>query len=183
MGPLSLVLSATVGFLAAAPVPQFAPSYSQALAQSHREHKPVAIFLGTGANGLSKLVADGGLTGTTGSQLKSDFVCLYVDTTSAAGQKLAGDFGMTEGLVISDRDGAKQALRHAGTVTPATLATYATAYAGTAVAQATTIDPVTVAAPVLAAPAYTPAPSYYSAPQYAFPMRGGCASGRCPNAR
>ncbi len=173
MGPLSLVLSAAAGFLAAAPVPQFAQSYSQALAQSHREHKPVAVFLGTGADGLSKLVADGGLTGTTGSQLKSDFVCLYVDTTSTAGQKLARDFGMAEGLVISDRDGAKQALRHAGTVTPETLTTYATNYSGTA----------PVAAPVLAAPVYTPAPVYYPAPQYAFPMSGGCASGRCPNAR
>lgn len=198
MGPLSLMMSAAATLLAAAPAPSFSPNYAEAIAQAQQQHKPVAVFLGKGADGLAKLVTEGVVPTSASAALQSEFICLYVDTTTDAGRKLAGNFEMTEGLVISDRDGAKQVLRHGGSIPAEALATYTATYATPNLSAAQTIyagslvTPVVAAQPTTYSPApvyqpapamYAPAPIYRAAPSFGYPAMGGCASGRCPNAR
>ena len=180
---------------AAAPTaPSFQSSYARAVTLASEQHKPVAVFIGAGEAGYAKLVADGSLPAEATKTLQSQYVCLYVDTTTASGLELAGQFKMSEGLVISDRTGGVQAFRHIGTITAADLTTTVRTFADPGVVVNTTVQTgAPVAAPVMAAPVYAPAP-VMAAPAYAAPIlgatyapmyrsAGGCPNGRCPNAR
>lgn len=161
----SLAVFALTGAMAATipSQPSWQPDYATAAAQSSREQKPIAVFIGHGPSGVRKLVADGALPEAAVKLLKAEYVSLYIDADSEAGRTLAQSFGMTEGVVVSDRTGAKQAVRHAGTVTGTNLVNYLEKYADPAVAVTTTetnVQPVVVTPVVVPAQYYAPAPSF-----------------------
>ena len=190
MVSVSFALYTAVGFLAAAPAPTFAPTYGKALALAQEQHKPVAVFIGQGSDGFAKLVTDGGLTTEAVESLKSQYVCLYVDSTTDIGKDLAGSFQMIEGLVISDRTGSLQALRHEGVISPVTLTSYATAYAQptetvtqTVYSGRSAMFPVFEQRPIMNAMTNVRNTVFPNAPGVIFPTRSSCPNGRCPNAR
>ena len=131
-----------------APQPAWQTDYRAALTRSVEEHKPLAVFIAPG--GHTKAVADGKIGIDAAVVLRQSYVCLAVDTTTADGQAVAGAFGLNEGLVISDKTGGVQALRHQGAVPAAELTKYLTTYSNTAVAQTVYVGTTT----------------YYSQPSY-----------------
>jgi hypothetical protein len=202
MVSISLAMSAAVGFLAAAiPTPEFAPTYAKALNRASVEQKPVAVFIGHGNEGFQKLITDGTLSADVTKSLKSDYVCVYVDATTEAGKELAGSFQMSEGLVISDKSGQLQALRHEGTLPAAALTQYTSAYARPATPVTQTVygqrilnvvenRPIMNAVsnvieqrPVLNTVTNVRDFVFPNAPGIILPARSSCPNGRCPNAR
>lgn len=155
--------------------PTWKTDYRDALTAAAAEHKPVAVFVGRGAGPAVPAEA--------GQLLAAKYVCLFVNTDTAAGQELAGKFGLSEGLVVSSKGGEVQALKHAGAVAPAALTGYLTKYSDPArvVTATEKVGVMATAAPVVhqAAPVVVPAPVY--TPVYR--TLGGCPNGRCPNAR
>jgi len=190
----SLAALVTLATAAAPTAPSFQSSYSRAVTLASEQQKPVAVFIGAGQAGYANLVADGTMPVEATKTLQSQYVCLYVDTTTADGQELAGRFRMSEGLVISDRTGGLQAFRHNGTITAAELTnsvrTFAepgfvantTVQAGRVVAAPAAVPVPVTAVPVMAAPVYSGSVlgnAYYPT----FRPVGNCPNGRCPNAR
>ena len=101
--------------------------------------------------------------------LRDSFVPMHVDTTTAKGAELAKTFDMKEGLVISDRSGHLQALRHGGPETSTELQEYLSKFSATTKV-ATTIYQGLGAAPAAA-----------TIPAYSVPYYGARSS--CPNCR
>ena len=104
-------------------VPTWELDYGQALATAAADEKPVAVFIGSGKTGYAKLVG-GEIPPDAGQMLAKNYVCLYVDTDTAAGKKLAGQFGLSSGLILSCKGGNTQALRHTGSVSGPDLTGY-----------------------------------------------------------
>ena len=144
-----------------APQPDWQTDYRAALTRSADQHKPVAVFIAPG--GHTRVVTDGKIGVAAATVLRQNYVCLAVDTTTEQGQAVAGAFGLTEGLVISDKTGGVQALRHQGAVSQAELTKYLTTYADAPVAQTVYVG----AAPTYYPPAYAQ-PAY---PQPQGPIR------------
>lgn len=134
--------------------------YAKAFNTAVSKQRPLAVFIGEGKNGPAQLVKDG-VNDSATKLLTESYVVVYVDTATDAGKKLAQSYEMTSGLIISDRAGAKQAVRLTGTITGDDLQTALVRYADPNVVVTTT--------------ATTPAP--------VFLPQSPCASGRCPNAR
>lgn len=186
---LSAVLST-----AAIATPTWQADYATAVSAATTQRKPVAVFIGRGDAGYAKVVG-GEFPADARQLLAKNFVCVYIDTDTTAGQSLAGQFHLSKGLVISSAGGNVQALRHNGAVAPTELATYLTKYsdAGTVVttekAGEGAVVPASYSAPATyGSPAAYSAPATYGVPAgYAAPMmyRGpsSCPNGRCPNAR
>jgi hypothetical protein len=193
---LSSVL--TVGEVA---TPNWQTDYSRAMTSAAAQGKPLAVFIGRGEAGYSQVVG-GEIPVDAGQMLANNFVSVYVDTDTAAGKDLAGQFGLSNGLVISCKAGNVQALRHTGTVAPQALSGYLTKYSEPArvvttterVGEVAAVVPATTVVPAGAvfggcangrcgavtpafAPSYAPAPAFYPS------FGGGCASGRCPTVR
>lgn len=103
--------------------------YRAALALSAEQDRPVVVFISEGPDGASKLLADGKLNGTTEAALRDSYVALYIDTATESGAKTSAAFGMDKGLVISDKAGRHQALRHEGSVSQSQLDNYLKQYA------------------------------------------------------
>jgi hypothetical protein len=63
--------------------------------------------------------------------LSAEYICVYIDTTAAAGKRLAAAFEISEGpgIVISDATGDLQAFRHAGELGGDDLVRYLRRYA------------------------------------------------------
>lgn len=192
----SLAAVTVTGLLSAANVPaqpNWTTDYRHALSQAGTQHKPVAVFIGQGKNGADRVVADGTIGEQATQILRTGYVCLYVDTTTDAGKTLAGSFGIDLGLVISNKDGGLQALRHDGVVTQTDLTTYLQRFAQSEtvitteshgkIAPVSTVVPTTGLQPAAYAPvqSYVPATSYY--PAYRPVVSGGCPNGQCPNRR
>ena len=140
--------------------PTWQTSYRTALTQAGEQKKPIAVFIGRGGAGYAKLIADGGLGADAARALRKNYVCLYVDTGTASGKELAGAFQMGEGLVISDKTGGVQVLRHEGTVSKADLAGYLTRFVDPGKISQTeyrgSAQAVVQSAPVTAQPVYQP---------------------------
>src|SRR5262249_45327217 len=109
--------------------PADAPSGPAWLADYHlatklclRANKPLAVVVGTGSEGWQKLGKQGSLSAHAKEILASEYVCLYVDTATAKGKRLAEAFEIPDGLgiVISDRTAEYQAFRHEGDLTNST---------------------------------------------------------------
>jgi len=100
--------------------------YAVARKQAEVEKKPLAVVIGSGANGWGKLSNVGKLESDVQQVLASQYVSLYVDSSTEDGQRLAEAFKVQGGLglVISDRGGEVQAFRHSGDLTSASLQTY-----------------------------------------------------------
>ena len=103
--------------------------YSLARSQGQMEQKPVAVFVGTGAEGWQKLAKSGKLGKDAAETLQSRYVCVYVDTATAEGKKLAATLGVGRlGIVISDRSGGFMAFYHEGDLADADLSRYLVRY-------------------------------------------------------
>ncbi len=197
----AVVLSAALANEAPS-APAWETNYARASETAIAQRKPLAVFIGRGEAGYSRVVG-GDMPTETGRLLAANYVALYVNTDSTEGKRLATAFGVDEGLVISSRCGQKQALKFGGAVPAVELAGYLTKYSTADVAVATTEragTAVVAAAPVMMSGQYgSPAvmsgcangrcgsvvpagyytPSYYPSPSFG----GGCANGRCPTAR
>jgi hypothetical protein len=116
----AFVLATLTSFvLGASPsTPAWNGSYSQAQEEAAGK-KPLAVVFGSGQEGWTKLVR----SEESKKLLSEQYVCVYVDTASEAGKKLAGAFAITNatGVVLSDRSGAVQAYWHNGDLADASL--------------------------------------------------------------
>src|SRR5436305_2248053 len=129
----STLLIARLGVPGAADTPTWLTDYQAARKESATAGKPLAVFLGTGKTGYEKLARDGGeLSAECRRHLASHYVCLYVDTSTESGKRLADAFEMPggQGIILSDRTGGVQAFRHEGTLSNADLGAYLERYAG-----------------------------------------------------
>jgi hypothetical protein len=158
--------------------PDWRTDYRAALTAAAAEQKPVAVFIG---HGSARPVPP-----EAAALLANRYVCVSVDVDTPAGKDLAGKFGLAEGLVISSKGGEVQALKYAGPVPAAALPGYLAKY-GDPARVVTTTEKVGAQVAPAAVPASYPAPVFHPAPAYPAPVfrsfGGGCASGRCPNAR
>lgn len=146
-------------------VPTWQTDYSKALAAAAADQKPVAVFIGKGEAGYAKLVG-GEIPSDAGQLLAKNYVCVYVDTETPAGQKLAEQFDMPQGLVISGKGGNVQALRFRGRLTQGRLTGYLNKYSEvkTVVTTESAVEGSATTSDVV--------PAAFST--------GGCPNGRCP---
>ena len=172
-----LAVVALAGSLAPGAKPEFQAQtdYSQALRQASNEKKPMAVLIGKG-DVFAKMMKDAELSAEAKKVLTEKYVCVSVNIDTEAGKTLAGQFQLTDGLVISSAGGTHQALRQAGTVTATELSKHATTYANGPNIPTTT---VTAGAPAVSTPPtyvypaggyYQPAPVY---PSGSFAPSGG----------
>src|SRR5436309_2264194 len=129
----STLLFALLSVPGAADTPTWSTDYQAARKESATTGKPLAVFLGTGKAGYEKLARDGGeLSAECRRHLASHYVCVYVDTSTESGKRLADALEMPggQGLVLSDRTGAVQAFRHEGSLTNAEMSAYLERYSG-----------------------------------------------------
>ena len=146
--------------------PAWLNDYTLAQARVASVQKPMAVFVGSGTDGWGKVVRDGALDPELKRTLANKFVCLYVDTDTAAGYSLAGVLEVRKGLVISDRAGTSQAFSLAGDMTRDELSRTLAKYADPDREVRTTDTVVREAPPVVRPVVVTyPAPPVY-VPQY-----------------
>ncbi len=180
----SLAAFALSGLLAGANAgqPAWTTDYRQALGAASEFRKPIAVFI---TKGSQSQLTNGNELGEAAKLLKDGYVALHIDTTTEKGRALAKSFDLAEGLIISDKTGGLQALRHAGTISPSELSGYLTKYAGTEAVTTTDYRATgmmaapTVGQPLTIQPQYAPA-SYPMYRNYAVPTYG---APRCPNCR
>lgn len=102
--------------------PTWLKDYQLAQAQVSLAGKPMVVFVGSGATGYTAAVREGTFDPAVSKLLSNKFVCLYVDTTTTSGRKLADAFGIKNvGVVISDRSGNKQAFNASAALASAEL--------------------------------------------------------------
>ena len=118
----AVVLSAVLAPGAVA-TPAWHSDYAQALSAATAQHKPVAVFIGQGKTGYEQIVK-GGIPSRAAELLAKEYVCVYIDTATSTGHSLASQFELNKGLVISTKDGSRQALWHKGEVAPSALTKY-----------------------------------------------------------
>ena len=194
---ISTILAAFAlsGSVAPTAKPEFSAQtdYATAMKRAADEKKPMAVLIGKGDT-FAKMMSDAGLSAEAKKLLTDKYVCVTVDVSTDSGKTLAGQFQLTDGLVISSAGGTHQALRQSGTVSAADLAKHTVAYANVSGTPATTVtDGVvtstsgyTPSAPATVYPAgYTP--TFSSCPNgncgsgYVFPSSTGssCPGGNC----
>jgi hypothetical protein len=183
--------------------------YTQAHQLAAQQHKPLAVFVGTGSDGWSQLVQGGSIDSTTLSRLSENYVLVYADRGTSHGMKTAQvlEVNAPSGLVISDATGKVQAFSHSGSLnsvdlsrtvekysdstrivtTTETLSTPVIINSGIVQTSYSTL-PSTVVSPVIINQApMTTAPVIYVQGSYIQPatyvMPSSCPNGRCPNAR
>ncbi len=181
----SVVFFALSGFLAAATAPgepAWLNEYGKARQQGAKEEKPLAVFIGSGQTGWNQVSREGRLDPEIKRLLAENYVCLYIDTDKASGQRLADAFEMhNHGLVISTHTGQKQAFRHEGNLDNQELAHYLRRYADpgldlqyTETAAVPRTSYYQAPAPVNVAPAFAPAFGGGFAPAFGGGGQGGC---------
>ena len=174
--------------------PSWQTDYAQAMTRASEERKPMAVFIGRGAEAFKKMLADGKIPAEATKVLNDSYVSMYLDADSAAGKELAGRLQLSEGLVISGPGGSLQAYRHSGTLTGNDLTKQLTHYASAGQPTTTVTAGATAARYVVGGCAngtcgttYTYTPSgQYVVPSggYSYPAYGSsCPNGRCPNQR
>jgi len=106
------------------PSPSWHHDYAQALTRAQAEKKPVAVFIGSGANGWKTSCQEGELSVEVRRLLADHYVCVYIDTERPAQQSVARSFeaGQAPLVVLSSHNGAYQAYRHSGKFANAGLA-------------------------------------------------------------
>lgn len=129
----SILLVAMAGTPApsAAPAPDWKPDYATALREGKQAHKPLAVFVGRGADGWGQVSETTRLGADVRGLLGEHYVCVYVDRDTRDGQKLATDLDLPAegpGLVISDHTGELQAFRHGGKLSPDDITRYLRTY-------------------------------------------------------
>ncbi len=185
--------------------PNWQADYRAALTAAANNGKPMAVFIGRGTDGWTKVAQEAALNKEVLELLKDKYVCVYVNTETTTGKSLADAFEIkSTGLVISDAKGAKQAFSHEGSLNQEDLKLALVRYSDTNRVPTTTESLASIKAPV-AAPAYirsgcangqcgSSVPSYSSYPSsgspityptvgypsYGIPAQGNCPNGRCP---
>jgi hypothetical protein len=101
--------------------PKWETSYRAGRETAREQHKPMAVFVGTGAEGWKK-ACPGGLSAEAQKALE-DYVCVYVDSSQPEGQRLANTLEMSSGtgVVLSCGHAESQAFWHDGTLSSAEL--------------------------------------------------------------
>jgi hypothetical protein len=174
----SIVLVALAGSSISAAVPvslDFRSDYVTARKMGKSDRKPLAVFIGSGPKGWEQRTTDGQLSQDVQQLLQAHYVCVYVDTATDDGKRLARDFAMDEGLVLSDAQGENQAFRYASKLSNSDLERQLKKYSDPArvvVHTDTQLREDVRYYPAEAAPA---APAYYPAP-YIIQSSGYCPS-------
>ena len=165
-----------------APSPNWQQDYAKALTVASSQRKPVAVFIGHGR--LTQSIPP-----DAARLLKEKYVCVHLNTDTPSGKAMAGEFQLSEGLVISSPGGKYQALRHNGAVKGSDLTGQLTRYASAGEPSTTTTtgysstpvvvvggtsNPGTIYQGGYGAPVYQPAPSY----NYFSPYGGVCVGPR-----
>jgi len=106
-------------FLSSFLVPTWHGNYSQAQREAANQKKPLVVVFGSGADGWSKIISDRSPDEQVSKLLLNEYVCVYVNTDSPDGKRLAENFDLPgkAGLVISDRTLSTQAFWHQGDMT------------------------------------------------------------------
>jgi hypothetical protein len=171
---LAGLLAASASVLAAE-APSWVNDYRTARERVSQEQKPLAVIVAPGAN-WEKVAKDGQFSDEVGQRLRRDFVCLYVDSTTPDGRKLADALELPKGVgvVVSDRTGELQAFRHAGELSSGDLSKALTRAA----------DPELVVRSTATVESQAPKPAVRSQSYYA-PVAPGafcptCNGGSCP---
>lgn len=87
-----------------APRVNWLESYGAARKQAIQEGKPLAVVVGSGEGGWSKLAREGAWTADAEKVLSDSYVPVYLDTATSSGKALADELGIKGmGLVISNR--------------------------------------------------------------------------------
>jgi hypothetical protein len=160
--------------------PAWYNDYRQARELGSRENKPLVVVIGSGKTPWANLARVAEQDGSINQTLRSSYVCVFVDTDTTEGQRVAQTFEMSgPGMVISDRSGAYQAYRRAGELPASELARELINHTNdTYVAQKLAppaVQPVAYAAPVVQPASYA-APVYYPAVFGGFSSFGGSCS-------
>jgi hypothetical protein len=115
----ALLVSSTLN-----PSPRWNQDYAQALIQGQTAKKPVAVFIGAGADGWKAVSKDGELSFAVRRLLADHYVCVYVDAGQPAQESLVRLFeaGKSPMVVLSSQNRNYQAYRHSGTLTNTSLA-------------------------------------------------------------
>jgi hypothetical protein len=172
--------------------PNWHTDYAQAMSRSSAEGKPMAVFIGNGADRVAKMMADGTISAEAALVLNFSYVCVYLDSDTASGKDLAGRFEIKEGLIISSKGGNLQAYRHAGAISAKELTVSLSKYADSATPAVTASNnpysttgsvivggyPATVA-PQRAATQYVYPSSGYTYPSYSYPQYGTFPAQNC----
>ena len=154
--------------------PAWQHDYGTAREVGSREHNPLVVVIGSGQTPWANLARVSEQDESINQTLRSNYVCLFVDTDTTQGQRLARSFEMSgPGVVISDRTGQFQAYRKAGEVPATELARELTNHTDDAYVARKLAPPAQPVAPV-AQPVY-----YYAAPTYSPAMFGGFGGGAC----
>ena len=106
------------------PSPSWHHDYGQALSRAQAAKKPVAVFVGSGAEGWKTVCHDGELSLEVRRLLANHYVCVYVDANHSAQASVARSFeaGRSPLVVLSSHNGTYQAYRHSGKLANASLA-------------------------------------------------------------
>jgi hypothetical protein len=167
---IGVALSAVLGTATASSAPAWQHDYRLARELGELEHKPLVVVIGSGSTPWAKLARATEQDGTINPTLRNHYVCLFVDTDTADGKKLAQSFAMDgPGLVISDRTGEVQAFRRTGEVPTTELAQTLNTHA----------DDVYVARKLAVPAAPAAQPVHYQPTQFVSPVFGGFGGAAC----
>lgn len=110
--------------------PAWQTNYTQAKKLCATENKPLAVFVGVGETGWNQLARDGKLGKDVEKTLSDKYLPVYVDSSTAAGRKLANALGITDkvGIAISDSKGEWIAFYHEGDLAKTALTNYLARY-------------------------------------------------------
>jgi hypothetical protein len=117
----SVALIALAGFFtgpAAPSEPVWRNDYFEAQRIGKKDHKPLAVFVGSGSAGYENIPKEGKMNAETRKVLQENFVCVYLDTAHQESTDLVSAFSITkgQGLVISNRAGDYQVFHCDGTL-------------------------------------------------------------------
>lgn len=96
--------------------PRWQSDYFDARSRAMEAKLPLAVFIGSNKSDWQNGVRES-VDPKISQALRDQYVCVFVDTDTAAGRKLAADFAVNgKGLIISDRSGNSQQFHHSGDV-------------------------------------------------------------------
>jgi len=129
----SILLVALTGFPALASVEDgltWHTNYSEARKLGQSEKKPLAVIVSSRKNGWKEIARDGELGKEAEKTLAERYVCVYVDSATEPGKRLAAALGIDgKGIVISNAAGDLMAFHHVGDLSNSDLARYLTRFA------------------------------------------------------